>query len=334
MTLSSMQQVPTGGRYLWVAAMLATSFALANGEAPTIEDSTYCSFLLNTRVRQVHPPRHVPIIADLLFIHGFADSIGSRSEAFVKYANHGYRIVGFDFPSHGLSSGRGIGTYTTRTLGKLAGRVLGESLEDPGRPLVVMAYSYGGELALSMLKRGQFGRRPVAMVLLAPAVAVPLLPGKFGIVTAETVSSDPRAREKYQPKPISAVLTPVFSRTPPISPVFAMSLLWNSWQLQSQALPPDLPIKIILAGEETDLYVNSKAIRAWAEHQRTVSGAQIWTDYFPRARHMIDTEPFGVGERVQDIALDFLDSFMVPDKKSSMVTTPGEIVHTMPFSVD
>ena len=94
--------------------------------------------------------------AAMVVIHGIGEYFG-RYERFSHYmADHGYSVYGIDLPGHGRSPGiRGqIGkredVYTL--MDSLVSYV---TQENPGKPVVLMGHSMGGNIALSYRLRGR-----------------------------------------------------------------------------------------------------------------------------------------------------------------------------------
>ena len=85
--------------------------------------------------------------ADILFVHGHADRLDNHGPLFAAWNAAGYRVIAFDLPSHGESNILPIDVYSFDDFFALVRLVDSATLEDPQRPLLLAAWSFGGLVA-------------------------------------------------------------------------------------------------------------------------------------------------------------------------------------------
>lgn len=251
------------------------------------------------------------IKGDILYFHGFSDRLDNHGPLFESWTKQGFRVISFDYPSHGETSGTSLNLFTFRRLADLALEVERATREDINRPLILSGWSTGGLLALRIVQ-GQtfkkFERDLKGLILFAPGVSVrnfvgsPSLRYPIGEITLESLTHDPKPPHFGN----------IFPKSPGSTLLFSTFLKVNSILSQYQKLPMDLPILIFVAGTEDDLYANSKTVLNWIEWQKQ-NGAKIQSIEMPGSRHEIDneTEEFG-GPRSRQISADFAQGLVQP----------------------
>lgn len=239
---------------------------------------------------------------EVLYLPGFADRFDNHGPLFETLAQRGLRVISFDYPAHGETSGRGndLSRFRMAGLSRLAVQVLREISPERAVPLVLLGWSTGGLLAVRMSQAlvepdSPFATPPLAgVVLLAPGVAVRPLVGRAGFVTDDTLSSNPSP-------PRSGPIRPA---TPLASPDFALNLLHNAGAARTAAWPAAVPALVVVGEQETDLYVDTGGILAWARSQRS-TGATMAIRQCPGAHHELDNEPEPVGAAVRSLVAAF-----------------------------
>lgn len=126
----------------------------------------------------VYNPEGVETIGDILFLHGYGDTFKNHVPLFQEWNRIGLRVIAFDFPSHGKTSGGGwddLDWYSFQDLAELASSIRRETLEDSSRPLFLSGWSTGGLLAIRILQsEGMRSLFPTisGLVVYAPGVSV------------------------------------------------------------------------------------------------------------------------------------------------------------------
>lgn len=269
----------------FVLLTLALSVAVQAAEPePSTVDVAYRHGSLAVAVG-IYRPAERPV-ADVLYLHGFADSYANHAALFARWNRAGLRVIGFDYPGHGATRGTGsagsLNGFTMDDLAKIAARVERATREDDRRPLLVAGWSTGGLLAVRLVQTGGLEREPRAALLFAPGVAVRPIVGKqslrypLGEVTLETLTHEERASD----------LLPISPRSPGSVPFFAASLVVASKQAALSRYPR-IPTFVAVAGDAADRYVVSRSIRGWA---RALPGPVVAL-HCPTARHWLDREP-------------------------------------------
>jgi alpha-beta hydrolase superfamily lysophospholipase len=241
----------------------------------------------------VQAPDKTPI-ADVLFFTGFADRIDNHDPLFQAWTNAGYRVVSFDYPGHGESTGS-IDNYDFHGLAEIANEVEADTREDDERPLFLAGWSTGGLLAVRLVQSRTLpspGREPDGLVLLAPGVAVHALVGDKGFVTQDTLTSNPNPPHAGPPKPKSPLLVPRF----------ATKLEANVVLAQTEKYPGNVPTLVVVAGDAEDAYADTKKVKKWASG---LGDAEVWGVQCAGAKHELDNEPNPIGDSVRAMAARF-----------------------------
>jgi pimeloyl-ACP methyl ester carboxylesterase len=237
--------------------------------------------------------------ADILFIHGHADRLDNHGPLFAAWNAAGYRVIAFDLPSHGESNVLPIDLYSFHDFFALVRLVDAATLEDPQRPLLIAAWSFGGLVAARLAQQPEqlaaLSRPLSGLILLAPAVTPYPFPGGDGIARLRTLTHNPHPPVAGPPSPPA----------PLENPVFAARLLAEAWLARHTPLPQRLPVFVVAVGASEDWYVNAAGLLAWAEQQQR-GGADIHTFQCPNARHALDHEPYPIGPTVRLLAVDFV----------------------------
>lgn len=228
-----------------------------------------------------------PVAGDILFIHGFADRLDNHGPLFQELSAAGFRVVSFDLPGHGENRGglqNSLDLQSFAGLASIAVEVERRTREDASRPLLLAGWSTGGLLAVRIAQEDAFrdaGRKPRALILFTPGVAVHPLLGRHGIVTDGTLTQNPA--------PPHHGGIPLRNRSPLLHPAFAARFLVNAFVRSRAPLPSGLPTLIFLGGDAEDRYADSPRVREWALRQRA-GGATILGLQCAGGFHELDNE--------------------------------------------
>jgi|GEM_PF-4450940 len=264
-------------------------------------------------IRVVDLPVTDPV-ADLIFVHGHADRADNHRDLFEAWAAAGLHVISFDLPSHGRTSTRPIDAWDDADLYAVVA-TLARSLGDPGRPLVLAGWSFGGLLVASLLRDpaalAALGRRPSAAVLLVPAVTPLPFVGGDGIARTRSLTHDPDPPVAGPPRPPSPLL----------DPIFAVRLLVDAWRARAHRLPATVPVLVVASDPAQDRYVDAAALLRWALAQRA-GGARVDVLACAGARHAVDLEPWPVGPEVREATVDFLSRTVPGASRPAAATAP------------
>ncbi len=256
---------------------------------------------VNVRTGEFRPAGDEAPKADILFLHGFGDNMLNHGPLFKNWTDSGFRVVSFDFPSHGESIGDSINDFDSASgpilgLAKLAFAVEQKYRKDSSRPFLIAGWSTGGLLAIRMAQGlGSYnGHRDIdALILLAPGVFVRPIVGENGTVTLKTLTQDAFA-------PHIGKITP---NRPAFEVTFAVDLLVNG-RIASQHEFPNVPTLVVLGDEELDRYIFSKKTKTWVSTLKA-NGSSISAFECPGAMHELDNEGNGIGVEVRREVLKF-----------------------------
>jgi alpha-beta hydrolase superfamily lysophospholipase len=256
--------------------------------------------------------------ADLLFFHGHSDRMDNHQALFTAWRDESVRVVAFDLPDHGGTAAGSLDTWDLDQLVVLASRIEERTRQDRGRPLFLGGFSAGGELAYHAAVHpdllARFGRRPVGLALLSPALAVQPVTAGDGI-------SRPRALAH----PGGASLAPPSPAVPLANPLFAAGLLVQGWQDRALAPPRDLPVFVATGDPAQDTYIEVDKIRQWVVR---LADDDVRVDAITcaGARHAIDNEAWPVAQDVRGAAAAYLAGVLSarPEPVSLAVCRPYE----------
>ncbi len=239
---------------------------------------------------------------DILYFHGFGDRFSNHTALFQEFNNAGFRVLAFDLPSHGDSTGNLIGSIdfqSFKSLSHIAHELLG-TIRPPSdeKPLILAGWSLGGLIATRILQveelRADFPKIS-GLILHAPAFAPQKCVGTSECqITRETLSHN-LAMENREIKPTSPL-----KHLP-----FAARMLIDATLSWQPPFPSDLQTLILIADND-DKYVQSPLLRKWVGTHRSNYVSRIAAYQCTGARHEVDNEPaeFG-GEFVRGISRDF-----------------------------
>ncbi|MBX3212191.1 MAG: alpha/beta hydrolase [Labilithrix sp.] len=251
------------------------------------------------RVGQARPAG--PVRGDILFFHGFSDRLDNHRPLFEAWTARGFRVVSFEYPSHGETCGKSLAFYLYPSLARLAAEVERATREDEERPLLLAGWSMGGLLATRLLQGLEPLDRPVrGAVLFTPGVAVHLFLDR---VRRETLT-------RNEDPPHTGPITPT---RPALYPI-AANLLVHASRARAEALPAGVPVLTITGGDEEDVYAKSAEVRSWVGDQRRRGAATHGLDC-PGGFHEIDNEPAPMGPSVRSAAATFAEDVLTGEPR-------------------
>ena len=281
-----------------------------------INTSQFPSIIFSEKIRiGIQDPEGTPV-GDILYLHGFGDRLDNHGPLFDTWSNAGFRVISFDYPSHGETEGTSINLITFRRLAELAQTVERATRQDLQRPLLLAGWSTGGLLAIRMVQSltfKSFERKPKGLILFAPGISVYTVVGKpsfrypLGEITTDSLTHDPVPPHRGDIKP----------KSPGSTPFFGATIKLNSFLSQIQSFPRNLPTLIFVAGGKDDQYANSDALKSWIAKQKADPLINIFGVDVPGARHEIDNETseYG-GPSTRIISADFAKNVLTntPEK--------------------
>lgn len=267
---------------------------------------------LQLRVGEARPEG--AIIGDVLFFHGFADRLDNHQPMFTEWTKRGFRVISFEYPSHGETCGKSLAFYMYPGLARLAAEVELSTREDAERPLLLAGWSMGGLLATRLLQGLEPLSRPVrGAMLLTPGVAVHTFLSR---VENETLTRNPSP-------PHTGPIAPV---RPAVWPV-ATNLLYHARVARSTRLPKNVPVLTVVGGDEEDVYAKSADIRAWVTDKRDEGALSLGLSC-PGGYHEIDNEPEPMGPQVQRSLGQFATAVLEGTTATSVETTADDACQT------
>jgi alpha-beta hydrolase superfamily lysophospholipase len=253
-----------------------------------------------------------PPIGTVLYFHGFGDSFRNHTTLFSEWLNAGFKVVGFDLPSHGKSRGKSLNFYKMGGIQDIIRAVFDAKLKSDSSPVVVAGYSLGGLIALRAVQENKIPRVH-GLILYAPALTVPTLVGDNGTVTNPTLThSEHLWKREVKPD------------CPLKLPLFGIHVLKNADEAWWAPLPSHLPVLFFAAGSSEDRYVNTDSIMQWPRRIRE-NHPRVTAYQCQKARHELDNEPesFG-GAQVRKLSARFAQEVIgkVPFVEMGVVTQP------------
>lgn len=214
----------------------------------------------------IEEARTPQVKGDILYFTGFADYLESHQALFDSWANAGFRVITFDYPSQGKTVGPSLSSYSLKDLAQLGKAIEENTRVDASRPLILSGWSTGGLIVTRMLQTPDFApisRTITGAILFAPGIYVNNIVGQWslrypmGEVTRESLSHEP-------PPPKAPEIRP---KSPGSVLMFALSLKLNSLISQWKTLPTQIPVEIFLAGAN-DEYADSAQVLKWVQWQQ------------------------------------------------------------------
>lgn len=241
----------------------------------------------------VETPAAKTATADVLFLTGFSDRADNHGPLFTQLTNSGFRVISFDYPSHGKTDCWSLNLHDMLSLEGLAQIVLLSPEIKSEAPLYLVGWSTGGLLAYRMLQRGQPAFRKVSgAVLLAPGLSVYPIPGEMGLVTMDSLLSNPKPPHLGEISPLS----------PLAYPLFATDLIATSLLARFESVP-EVPVLMLLGDDVLDVYANTPKIKKWFKSSRTANLTAYQCD---GAKHEMDNEIEPIGQNVRDLIVGFI----------------------------
>ena len=240
-----------------------------------LEYRTSCGKELEIRMGHLEEAGAVPFRGNILYYQGFADSMLNHDPLFTTLTDAGYRIVAFDYPGQGGSSGNmnNIDVMEITRIGDVVLERLERRTAAPGKK-ITLAWSTGGLAAYLAASRQEVD----AVILIAPGIHVRALVGRFGAVTLPTLTSRPVGEGDPHVDPIRPA-------SPLLVPLFAARLLATSIRSHGWTIPASVKGLVVLTGAK-DRYVKpgptEKTLRRQAGHFEILS--------MPDSLHEVDNE--------------------------------------------
>lgn len=267
---------------------------------------------LSLRVGEARPERGAPV-ADILYLHGFADRMDNHKPLFDEWTKRGARVISFEYPSHGETCGASLARYTFTDLVDLASYVEGKTVEDRQRPLYLAGWSTGGLIATRLVQGHRKLSRPVAgSMLFAPGIDVQVVLDK---VTVESLTSHPAPPHTG----------PIAPKRPSLYALFSGGLLLQAHAAREEAYP-NVPTIIFAGGDESDTYADSPGLRRWVSEQRQIAATQGATSAITGVaceggKHELDNEIEPMGQQVRSMAGEFFTA--TSRKEAYAAPSPG-----------
>jgi pimeloyl-ACP methyl ester carboxylesterase len=242
----------------------------------------------------VETPTSQEPTADVLFLTGFSDRADNHGPLFTQMTESGFRVISFDYPSHGKTDCWNLSFHDMLSLEGLAQIVLLSPEIKSEAPLFLVGWSTGGLIAYRMLQRGLPAFRKVSgAVLLAPGLSVYPVPGEWGFVTIDSLLSNPEPPHMGELYPSSPLAYPFFG-----ADLIATSVLARFENV------PQTPVMMILGDDVLDVYANTPKIKKWFIRSRN----PLFTAYQCKgAKHELDNEIEPIGQTVRNLTVNFLN---------------------------
>ena len=229
-----------------------------------------------------------PVRGTVLFLHGHADRFQNHRPLLSRLAALGFRVVAFDLPGHGESSGA-LDGYAMSELEEMV-TVLRARYADQKRPFVLAGWSWGALLAISWLQKHS-NEGVSGAILLAPALKPFLLTGGDGIIRSQTLTQNPETENRSAP----SFLTPLET------PIFALRLLAYAWRVRLTDYPSRLRTLVFVSDPTQDLYVDENAVASYFSSKSLVEISPLYGSY-----HAVDFEP----EPIRNLVFTRIEAFL------------------------
>lgn len=250
----------------------------------------------------IYSPDNNDIKGDVLYFHGYGDRFTGHTKLFNKLNEGGFRVIAFDFPSHGKTLSPFFGDLDHqgfKSLSKMGQFVYNTKIKNK-KNLFLAGWSTGGLVAIRTIQKNwnNIAHKVKGLLLYAPGVSVyPCVGNAFCHITNDTLNHNVALDER-----------PIKPKTPLTRPAFASKLLLNahnSWKSNLR----DIPTIVFAADTEEDEYVKGDKLIKWIKKQRIDFEQNIKAQYCPGAAHELDNELDRLaGSQVRHNSLAFLSN--------------------------
>ncbi len=231
-----------------------------------------------------------PPIADIFFVHGLGDKYTNHRSLFEYWNASGIRVISFDLPSHGGTTGRSINSWSISELARIVPEIetdVRSYLSDNNIPLYLAGYSIGGLVAtrIVQLKKHHFFSGAIGgLILINPAIYSRLLLGEFGTITNQTLTHDQTLFEReILPRSIWDTFW------------FDFEILAAQSDARNDLIPTDLSVLLFLS--DNDYYTVPSKILNWSKTQIIPAKREAGFNTFQciGAMHELDNELLAYG---------------------------------------
>ena len=250
------------------------------------------------RYGALSPPRGTSIRASILYLQGLSDSMLNHLPFFEFLTQRGYRIIAFDYPGQGMSSGsmnqlRILPASHPQSIANIASKVWNIFYPDQPRIRNVIGWSTGGLAAYELCHQNFVDNA----VLVAPALGIKiLLDGK--LITTYRCLTHANYTHGNNPH-----IDPIKPKSPLTVPVFSSRLLWTDRKARTWQIPKTVNGLVCIAGKN-DPYVHAHMTQQIIQQH----AAHFSIRSFENALHEIDNESDEIRLAFYEEVAGFLNS--------------------------
>ena len=233
--------------------------------------------------------------ANLIYLHGFADTMDNHQSLLTALRGKNIRIIAFDYPGHGQSGGK-IADWGLMDLAQILPDITANAAVDydASLPVILAGWSTGATISIRIAQAWASKVLPAGTQIAGVIAFAPALPAR--VVINVNKSDLTSGSMKHDPNPNKV----------PISGQFATSITVVSRTTAGSNMPADIPA-LVLVADNADSFANSQGSVSWVTSQ---SGAAFITGFqCTGAKHGIEFEP-GIGPDSRAIAVQFADSIL------------------------
>ncbi len=275
--------------------------------------SSMSSVNIKVRVLRAEKPT-----ANVIYLHGFSDTMDNHRVLFTGFQNAGLNVVAFDYPSHGDSGGR-LWAWNMLQVARILNTIYADPMVEFDRslPVILAGWSTGAVMSLRIMQEWNWNhsswrhsvlskQQVIGLILFAPALPANFTVGRRWVVAElESLTHAPEGI-RNSPKPSFTVAAGRFT----------VSLKTQSHIAASTyvSLKNDLPVLVIVGGGE-DLYTTSANTVSFVRAQKK-KGVAIYGFQCPGAFHGVEFEPDGIGQTSIKLATWFASTIAEkPDQR-------------------
>lgn len=246
--------------------------------------------------------------ATVIYLHGFADRFNNHEELLSQLHEDGHRVIAFDYPGHGGSTGA-VWAWSAKSVAGLVKTILnspqmrsGPLAVDRHLPVILVGWSTGATLALRTAQAwGPLvipeDMRLAGVVAIAPALMARPFVGdgisRLGVrVRPQDLTPDASAI-KYGPRPSTTLAAGRFVAT-----LFGASI---SAKLNPA---PEVPLMVLLADAAHDHFSYPNMAAEWVRTARA-SQKPVYGFQCHGGHHGLEFEPGEMG----DLVVEMISSF-------------------------
>lgn len=237
---------------------------------------------------------------NILYLQGLGDSMLNHDRLLKTMSNKGYRVISFDYMGQGgsqgtMNSSRIISPMCQKNeISTLAKFIYKKLKRKDSRKPILIGWSTGGLVSYQLASLGW----PRKIILFAPGLHLSLMPGKYGKITIDTLTSDRYDKNNRDPH-----IDPISPDHILKVPSFAINMLNHSATIRKKEISKDIE-GLVFITDKNDPYVQKKENLIGTLSNNAPHFHQVILE---DSRHEVDNE----NSDIRKIVIDEINYFLL-----------------------